>query len=314
MSGIMINVVGVTATSVPGAPTIGTATATGNTTATVSYTAPASNGGSVITSYTATSSPSGITGTLSQAGSGTITVSGLTANTAYTFTVTATNAIGTSAASAASNSITTLNLPAAFGAAFGGGFFAGQISTSGNGIADYNLVIGPNASARSGGIKWKLTATSGDPTSLINGPTNSSTMNSATYPAAQFCEAVNTGGYTDWYMPAKNELEVCYFNLKPTADANNTNWGINANAVPARASNYTAGIPAQTAATNFQRPSGAEAFDVSTGVAPVYWSSTQHPTYTNNAYLLQSTNGRQYVNYAKNVTYFNVRAVRRVAV
>jgi len=40
------------------------------------------------------------------AGSGTITVSGLTTGTAYTFTVTATNSVGTSAASAASNSIT----------------------------------------------------------------------------------------------------------------------------------------------------------------------------------------------------------------
>jgi hypothetical protein len=94
--------------TVPGAPTIGTATATGATTATVSFTQPASNGGSVITSYTATSSPSGITGVLNQAGSGTITVTGLTSGTSYTFTVTATNAIGTSAPSAASNSITTV--------------------------------------------------------------------------------------------------------------------------------------------------------------------------------------------------------------
>ena len=90
----------------PDAPTIGTATATGPTSATVSYTAPANNGGSVITSYTATSSPGGITGTLSQAGSGTITVTGLTTNTSYTFTVTATNVAGTSAPSAASNSVT----------------------------------------------------------------------------------------------------------------------------------------------------------------------------------------------------------------
>ena len=97
----------VTSTSAPGAPTIGTATATGATTATVSFTQPASNGGSVITSYTATSSPSGITGVLNQAGSGTITVTGLASFTSYTFTVTATNAIGTSAPSAASNSITT---------------------------------------------------------------------------------------------------------------------------------------------------------------------------------------------------------------
>jgi hypothetical protein len=91
----------------PGAPTIGTATATGAFSATVSFTAPSDNGGFAITSYTATSSPGGITGTLSQAGSGTITVTGLSEQTNYTFTVTATNSIGTSTASAASNSITT---------------------------------------------------------------------------------------------------------------------------------------------------------------------------------------------------------------
>jgi hypothetical protein len=93
--------------TVPNAPTIGTATATGPTTATVTYTAPAYDGGATIISYTAVSSPGGITGTLSQAGSGTITVSGLTAATSYTFTVYATNSVGNSASSAASNSITT---------------------------------------------------------------------------------------------------------------------------------------------------------------------------------------------------------------
>ena len=101
------NATSAVAAIVPGAPTIGSATATGSTTATVTFTQPASNGGATITSYTATSSPGSITGTLSQAGSGTITVSGLSPGTAYTFTVTATNSVGTSAASGASNSITT---------------------------------------------------------------------------------------------------------------------------------------------------------------------------------------------------------------
>ena len=105
MSGIMLNMAGVTATSKPGAPTIGTATIVGQT-ATVPFTAPASNGGSTITSYTATSNPGSLTGTLNQAGSGSITVSGLTGGTSYTFTVTATNAIGTGPASSASNSVT----------------------------------------------------------------------------------------------------------------------------------------------------------------------------------------------------------------
>ena len=93
--------------TVPGAPTIGTATATSDTTATVTFTAPASDGGATITTYTATSSPAGGTGTLNQAGSGTINVTGLTDNTSYTFTVTATNIAGTSSPSASSNSITT---------------------------------------------------------------------------------------------------------------------------------------------------------------------------------------------------------------
>jgi hypothetical protein len=91
---------GVTATTVPQAPTIGTATA-GNALATVTYTANAT-GGKAVSAYTATSSPGSLTGT----GTSPITVSGLTNTTAYTFTVTATNANGTSLASAASNSVT----------------------------------------------------------------------------------------------------------------------------------------------------------------------------------------------------------------
>jgi hypothetical protein len=91
----------ITATTVPQAPTIGTATLTG-TTASVTFTAGAT-GGSAITGYTVTSSPGSLTGTGS---SSPITVSSLTAGTAYTFTVTATNANGTSTASAASNSVT----------------------------------------------------------------------------------------------------------------------------------------------------------------------------------------------------------------
>jgi hypothetical protein len=297
------NATSAVAATVPGAPTIGTATQTGSTTATVSFTAPASNGGATITSYTATSSPGGITGTLAQAGSGTITVSGLTGNTSYTFTVKATNSAGESAASAASNSITTLPT---IGQAYGGGFFAGQISTTQNGVATHNLVIGPLSTAQNSSVQWKTTntATAGT-SSVIDGPTNSANMNNANHPAAQFCEGLSIGGFSDWYMPAKNELEVCYFNLKPTTDNNFGGYGINTYAVPSRGSGYTAGTPAQTSVAAFQT-GGAEAFASTTD----YLSSTESSATAAWSQLfsvgLQNEDN-------KNISR-RVRAIRRVAI
>jgi hypothetical protein len=284
----------------PSAPTIGTATAVTSTTATVTYTAPTNLGAGTVT-YTATSSPSGGTGS----GASPITVSGLTGSTSYTFTVTASTPGGTGPASAASNSITT-PAPLAVGDAYQGGFFAGQIDQSGT---IYNLVVGPVASAQSS-LKFKNagTATAGAD-SVIDGPTNTTDMvadgNSTVYPAAHFCNDLVTGGYSDWYMPAKNELEVCYFNLKPTTAANDTSSGINANAVPARASNYTSGNPAQTTAAAFITSSGAEAF-----ASANYWNSTEKSAFE--GWLQFFPNGLQNSN-AKYVSY-RVRAVRRVAV
>jgi hypothetical protein len=86
-----------------------TAGGAGSGSATVTFIAPVDNGGKAITLYTATSTPGGLTGTATTAGS--ITVSGLTANVSYTFSITATNANGTGAASIASNSISVAPAP-----------------------------------------------------------------------------------------------------------------------------------------------------------------------------------------------------------
>jgi hypothetical protein len=77
------------------------------TSASITFSAPASNGGATIETYTATSTPGSITARLTQAGSGTIIVTGLSSSTAYTFRVTASNRIGTSSSSSATVSITT---------------------------------------------------------------------------------------------------------------------------------------------------------------------------------------------------------------
>ena len=87
----------------PGAPTHALADA-GNREVAVSWTAPADDGGSTVTGYTVTSSPGSKHCTWTS-GSLSCTVTGLTNGQAYTFTVTATNAVGTGPASGVSNSV-----------------------------------------------------------------------------------------------------------------------------------------------------------------------------------------------------------------
>jgi hypothetical protein len=165
----------------------------------------------------------------------------------------------------------------AIGAAFEGGFFAGTISHTADGVATHALIVAPAATGASGtsytittDLQWKTTnTTTAGTTSSFDGAANSANMNNADHPAAQFCENLSIGGYTDWYLPARYELDIAYENLKPTTASNNTSWGINPYSVPERTVNRTAGAPAQTSVAAFQS-GGAEAF-----VAATHWSSTE---------------------------------------
>ncbi|SDI95241.1 Glyoxal oxidase N-terminus [Frankineae bacterium MT45] len=124
----------------PSPPSAVTAVA-GNTRATVSWT-PGNNGGSPITGYTvtpyiasaaqpSTQVPAGVTST---------TINSLTNGTSYTFRITATNAIGTSLASSASNSV----VPTAVAAPA----FVQQASTQSAGKT--SLTLTPTSSISSG--------------------------------------------------------------------------------------------------------------------------------------------------------------------
>ena len=93
------------------ATNVGSGRAYNNGRADVTFSLPANS--PAATSYTVTSSPGSFTGTGS---SSPISVTGLQSDTAYTFTVVATNASGNSPASSASSSITATTVPATPGA------------------------------------------------------------------------------------------------------------------------------------------------------------------------------------------------------
>ena len=222
----------------PDAPTTVTATG-GNAQATVSFTAPSSNGGSEITSYTATSSPDDISATVTQAGSGDITVTGLTNDTSYAFTVTATNAIGTSVASAASNSVT----PAP-------------------------IAIGY---PHQGGIVFYLDGNGGG---LIAAPSDQSCCSNWDT-AVSLCSNLTLGGYSDWFLPSRDELNLMWTNLADS-DSTGSNSGV------------------------------TDSGNLGDFAASVYWSSTEYDS--GYAWFQDFVNGDQFVYDEGNTN--NVRAVR----
>jgi len=149
----------------PGTPTSVTAIA-GNGEATVSFIAPVSNGGSAITSYIVTSNTGGFTAT---GGSSPITITGLTNGVAYTFTVTAVNAIATSSASIISNSVTPatppdvpINVAATIGDSSASVSWSAPADNGGSPITSYTVI------ASIGGFS----ATTSNTTAIVTGLTN----------------------------------------------------------------------------------------------------------------------------------------------
>jgi hypothetical protein len=182
------------------------------------------------------------------------------------------------------------------GAPFEGGFFAGFISHTADSNPTHGLIVAPRATGATGtsytlttDLQWKTAnTTTADTTSPFDGAANTAAMVTAgiaDHPAAEFCVDLTIDGYSDWYLPARYELDIAYENLKPTTASNDTSWGINEYSVPERTVNRITGDPAQTSITAFQS-TGSEPF-----VDASHWSSTEASA--TGAWRLGFNNGNQ---------------------
>lgn len=138
-----------------------------------------------------------------------------------------------------------------------GGYFVGLISHNQNGSPTHALIVAPRELGESASqLQFKTTNTQAPGTlGSFDGRVNTNAMIAngiAQYPAAQYCVNLNIGGYTDWYLPARYELEIAYYNLKPSTAANITSQGSNPFSVPRRDAAYTTAIPGQTVAVPFR--------------------------------------------------------------
>jgi hypothetical protein len=202
-------------------------------------------------------------------------------------------------------------------------------------MAKYRVIVAPKSSGENSSKQYKNanTAAPSATGTLTEGLKATLAMvadgNSTVYPAAHFCNDLSIGGYSDWYLPARDELELIWRNLKPVTDNNYTTadrptgatpdyknlgslgdtantHGLNNNSDPQGVA-YTSGSPAQTSVAAFQT-GGAEAM---TFGDIVYWSSTEYNTST--AWFQDyrtSFPGRQ-GNTSKSISPWPVRAVRR---
>ena len=287
--------------SPPTSPIIGNASV-GNSQITIAFTTPSSLNGENITNYAVTCS----NGQVVTGASSPIIVTGLTNGTTYSFVVTANSTSGASISSATVWAQPANVPPSTIGQAWGGGFYAGKV----NDVVPYYLIVAPKATGETAAY-WSSSSTTTNITSTIAGPSNTIALASlgGAYQAAQFCKNLTIGGFQDWYLPAKNELEVLFYFLNPNSGLSNVAGnGANPYAVSPEPVNtaYTTTVPGQTTAAIF-KVGGSDVFE---GGSTPYWSSTETAL---TAASVQYFQGGSQTGLTKSTSYY-VRAVRRVVV
>lgn len=192
-----------------------------------------------------------------------------------------------------------------------GGYYAGLMNIDGK---TYAIVVSPKAQGETYNTLNTNNLSLPETINTYDGWANTEWMvadGGGFHPAAIFCRSLTIGGFNDWYLPAMDELELCYRNLKPTTEANFTGnvqglfSGINAYSIPP-GQEYTAIDPSQTASNAFKL-GGSESFNTD-----FHWTSTQHQYFVDIQYVQRFSDGAQAFDVKKKVYY--TRAVRRVLI
>lgn len=196
-------------------------------------------------------------------------------------------------------------IPTLIGTALGGGFYAGRILIDDQPFA---LVVSPKAEGEIKSTIWIPDYKEvPDARSFNDGLANTQAMAEAGSKLAQRVLHMRINDEGEWYLPALDELEIIYRNLKPTTRKNScyARSGINLSAITPTHP-YTPDFPLQTLAEAFQE-GGAEAFN-----EDWYWSSTQHVSDSVYAWYQHFSYGSQLYNYTYDK--LRARAVRRLPI
>lgn len=166
------------------------------------------------------------------------------------------------------NALTHNALPTIAGTPFEGGFYVGRFQLDG---AEYALIVSPKAEGELDEAAWGQDGQNlAGARSCNDGLTNTQAMTETGSDLARWMLALDINGFADWYLPSRDELELCYRHLKPTTQDNWASFrdGDNPSSLPAGYP-YTEESPAQTSAAAFQAD-GEQAFEPAW-----YWTSTQ---------------------------------------
>jgi hypothetical protein len=195
-------------------------------------------------------------------------------------------------------------VPTIPGTPFASGFFVARLLV---GTETYALVVAPKAEGEREDSEWGPTrpAIAVNDRSYFDGHANTIAMVEAGSELAKWARSLVIGDCNDWYLPSRDELELCYRAFKPTAEENFCGSGDNPSAIPATWP-YSPNIPAQTSVEAF-RSGGAEAFEDTW-----YWTSTQYAGLESYAWCQTLVYGHQ--DYYRKDNELRARAVRRVKI